>query len=112
MTMQPVTWRQYLRGRGKKKPFWKVYQKKAAWKPALPVPPGKEKKNMDKGEGTTISGTGVRQTKLDAAEDGSNEDDSSEEGSDEGLSTLDKALLASDVARLANAVRKKANKKN
>ena len=111
MTMQPVTWRQYLRGRGKKKPFWKVYQKKAAWKPALPVPPGKEEKNVDKGEGTTISGAGVRRTKSDAVEDGSDEDDSSEDGSDEGLSTLDKALLASDAARLVNAVRKKANKK-
>ena len=53
----------------------------------------------------------MRQTNSDSDEDGSDEDDSSEDGSDEGLSTLDKALLASDAARVANAVRKKANKK-
>ena len=75
-----------------------------------------EEENTDKGVKTTIAGAGVRQTNSDVDEDGSDEEDSveessSEDGSDEGLSTLDKALLASDAARVANAVRKKANKK-
>ena len=39
MTMQPVTWRQYRRRR-MKKPFWKVHEKQASWKPELPVAPG------------------------------------------------------------------------
>ena len=111
MTLQPVTWRQYLRGRGKKKPFWKVYQKQDAWKPTLPVAPGKEERVTVEGGKSTISGAGVKRIESDINEGKADKDDSSEGGSNEGLSTLDKVLLASDAARLANAVRKKANKK-
>ena len=53
----------------------------------------------------------MRKIKSEVVEGGSDEDESNEDGSNEGLSMLDKALLASDAARLANAVRKKANKK-
>ena len=55
----------------------------------------------------TMAGTGVRRTSADV--DGASGKSSTER---DGLSTLDKALLASDAARLANAVRKKAKKKN
>ena len=51
-----------------------MYQRKDAWEPTLPVPPGKEKEKMDKGEGNTISGAGMRKTKSDVVESGSDED--------------------------------------
>ena len=98
-------------GKREEKAFLESIPEEDAWKPTLPVPPGKGEEKMDKEEEKTISGTGMRKTKSEVVEGGSDEDESSEDGSNEGLSTLDKALLASDAARLANAVRKIANKK-
>ena len=57
MTMKPVTRRQYLRGRGKKRPFWKVYRKKVGtttWNPTLTVEVNTE-------AGTAVAGVDVRQ---------------------------------------------------
>ena len=45
MTMQPVTWRQYRRRR-MKKPFWKVHEKQAAWKPELQWRRGRKKRRV------------------------------------------------------------------
>ena len=117
MTMQPITWRQYLRGRGKKKTFWKVYQKQDTWrKPKVPEKgtskPGVARDGMDQDRKDTISGAGARRKSSADGKNGSDGTSSTEHGTSDGLSTLDKALLASDAARLANAVRKKAKKKN
>ena len=67
MTMRPITWRQYLRGRGKPRTFWKVYQKQDTWrKPKLPEKKGAksgvsgEKKVQDKED--TMLESGVRRT--------------------------------------------------
>ena len=74
--------------------------------------PGVARDGMVQGRKDTISGAGARRTSSDDGEDGSDGTSSTERDSSDGLSTLDKALLASDAARLANAVRKKAKKKN
>ena len=60
----------------------------------------------------TISVPGSKRAKSDGGKNGSAGTSSTERDSGHGLSTLDKALLASDAARLANAIRKKAKKKN
>ena len=109
MTMQPVTARQYLRRRTKK-PFWKVYQRQDTWTPKLPTVPEKEEKGGSS-QTTIVARPEVGRTVYGSRKADKKENQGSEEGSSEGLSTLDKVLLASDAARLANAVRKKANKK-
>ena len=115
MTMEPITWRQYLNKRGNKQPFWKVYQRHDSWKPKLPSRPTEGEKPATKGSKSVVGGAGKRvnggATTYRFDEPRTEEVDSREDGSEEGLSTLDKALLASDAARLANAVRKKASKK-
>ena len=110
MTMQPVTWRQYLRRR-QKKPFWKVYQRQDTWTPDLPKAPGKEEEGGVSGGKTIVTRPEVSRTVSGSRKTEMDKKQKSEEGSSDGLSTLDKVLLASDAARLANAVRKKANKK-
>ena len=107
--MQPVTARQYLRRRTKK-PFWKVYQRQDTWTPKLPTVPEKEEKGGSS-KTTIVARPEVGRTVYGSRKADKEENQESEEGSSEGLSTLDKVLLASDAARLANAVRKKANKK-
>ena len=52
--------------RRRKKPFWKVHQKQATWKPELPVAPGKEEKGNVIGGKTTISRAGVRRVESDS----------------------------------------------
>ena len=71
--------------------------------------PGVARDGMDHTRKDTMSGAGARKTSFGNGGDGIK---STERDSSDGLSTLDKALLALDAARLANAVRKKAKKKN
>ena len=101
MTMQPVTARQYLRRRTKK-PFWKVYQRQDTWTPKLPTVPEKEEKGGSS-QTTIVARPEVGRTVYGSRKADKKENQESEEGSSDGLSTLDKVLLASDAARLANA---------